>query len=190
MHESGEGAIQVLVENHRIFLRFLERRVGSREIAEDLLQDVFGRALARIDTLRDEESVVAWFYQALRNAVVDHHRRTDASARALAAFAAELEPAVPAPAIADEICACVSRLAATLKPEYADALQHIEIGGDSLAAYARARGISTNNAGVRVHRARAALRKQLIASCGTCAEHGCVDCSCREQPAPPQAPRP
>jgi RNA polymerase sigma-70 factor (ECF subfamily) len=31
--------IAVLVENHRRFLAFLERRVGSREVAEDILQD-------------------------------------------------------------------------------------------------------------------------------------------------------
>lgn len=39
-------------------------------------------------------------------------------------------------------------------------------------------GISTGNAGVRVFRAREALRRQVVASCGTCAEHGGVDCRC------------
>jgi len=28
-----------LVENHRDFLRFLERRVGRRDVAEDILQE-------------------------------------------------------------------------------------------------------------------------------------------------------
>jgi len=31
---------------------------------------------------------------------------------------------------------------------------------------------------VRLHRARAALREKLVRSCRTCAEHGCLDCSC------------
>src|SRR5688572_4203930 len=35
------ATINVLVENHRRFLQFLERRVGSREVAEDILQDAF-----------------------------------------------------------------------------------------------------------------------------------------------------
>ena len=48
----------------------------SRETAEDILQEAFGRALTRVDTLRDDESAVAWFYRLLRNAVIDHYRRT------------------------------------------------------------------------------------------------------------------
>ena len=39
--------------------------------------------------------------------------------------------------------------------------------------------ISASNAGVRVFRAREALKKRLAESCGTCAEHGCRDCTCQ-----------
>jgi RNA polymerase sigma-70 factor (ECF subfamily) len=45
-------------------------------------------------------------------------------------------------------------------------------------AFAEAAGITPNNASVRLFRAREALRQQLQRSCGTCAEHGCLDCSC------------
>jgi RNA polymerase sigma-70 factor (ECF subfamily) len=31
-----------------------------------------------------------------------------------------------------------------------------------------------------LHRARAALRKQLVQTCGSCAEHGCLNCICRK----------
>jgi hypothetical protein len=44
--------------------------------------------------------------------------------------------------------------------------------------YAASAGISSSNAGVRIFRARAALRREVSRSCGTCAEHGCLDCSC------------
>lgn len=76
------------------------------------------------------------------------------------------------------VCACVGTLAETLKPEYADALRRIEVDGVTVQAYAAELGIEANNAGVRVHRAREALRRRVMASCGTCAEHGCVDCTC------------
>jgi RNA polymerase sigma-70 factor (ECF subfamily) len=170
--------LTTLVENHRAFLHFLERRVGSRETAEDLLQDAFGRAVARIDTLREDESAVAWFYRLLRNAVIDHYRRSAAAGSALERFASELDEAVPPAEVEDEICACVSRLATTLKPEYADALRAIDVEGTPVKAYAAQRGLTAGNAGVRVFRARQALRTQVVASCGTCADHGCLDCSC------------
>ena len=172
------ASLDTLVENHRAFLRFLERRVQSRETAEDILQDAFGRAVTHVSTLRNDESAVAWFYRLLRNAVIDHYRRQAAAGSALERFASELDERVPPPEVADEVCACVSRLAATLTPAYADALAEIDVGGVAVKDYATKHGLTASNAGVRVFRARQALRAQVMASCGTCAEHGCLDCSC------------
>ncbi|MEX1130085.1 MAG: sigma factor-like helix-turn-helix DNA-binding protein [Vicinamibacterales bacterium] len=81
--------------------------------------------------------------------------------------------------MAGEICACISRLADTLKPEYADALKSVEVDGVPVKTYAERKGLSASNAGVRVFRAREALRKRVVQSCGTCAEHGCVNCTCQ-----------
>ena len=175
------AALQVLVDNHRTFLRFLERRVGNRDTAEDLLQDAFGRAVEHLEDVRENESIVAWFYRVLRNAVIDHYRRSDAAHRAVEAFARDFEEAVPPHDVHDAICACVSDLARTLKPEYAEALRRIDVEGVPVKVFAEQAGISAGNAGVRVFRAREALRKQVVASCGACAEHGCVDCRCGRQ---------
>lgn len=170
---------QLLVDNHREFLRFLERRIGRRDVAEDILQEAFARGLPKLETLRDGEAVVPWFYRTLRNATIDYYRRTKSADRALAQFAEEIETSEePTETIHDEVCRCVSRLAGTLKPEYADALRRIEVDGLSVTSFAEEQGISKNNAAVRVFRAREALRRQLAASCGTCAEHGCLSCTC------------
>jgi RNA polymerase sigma-70 factor (ECF subfamily) len=168
-----------LVENHRQFLAFLERRVGDRAIAEDILQDAFVKSLEKSDDVRDETSSVAWFYRTLRNAVIDHYRRSGARGRAIDAFARELEGAVePPPELHDEICGCLTRLASTLKPEYEAALRRVDVEGAPVQEFAAEAGITPNNASVRVFRAREALRKQVKSSCGTCAEHGCLECSC------------
>ena len=175
--------VQALVENHRKFLAFLERRVHSREVAEDILQDAFVRGLPRAGQLRDEESVVAWFYRSLRNALVDHYRKQGAEQRAFERVAVLSDESVPGvdAELMDTVCACAGALVGTLKPEYAEALRRVDLGGASVKAWAEADGLSANNASVRLHRARAALRQQVERSCGTCAEHGCLDCHC----APP-----
>lgn len=168
-----------LVANHRDFLAFIERKVESRALAEDILQDAFVKGMAKLDTLREGESAVAWFYRMLRNAVIDHYRKRGAASRGLEAFAKELDQHVePEAAVKNAVCQCVGRLAQTLKPEYADAIQRIEVDGVTVKAFAVEAGISSNNAAVRVFRAREALRKQVALSCGTCAEHGCLDCTC------------
>jgi len=171
-------AAAILVENHQAFLRYLERRVGDRALAEDLLQDAFVRNLDRLSSVPDE-GLVPWFYRVLRNAAIDRHRRRGAEERALAALAREVVDAtVPSDEMRQEICACVGRLAQSLKPEYARALQAVDIEDMPVKAFAEASGLTPSNAGVRLFRAREALRRQVAASCGTCAEHGCVDCSC------------
>ena len=174
----ARAPVEVLVENHRAFLRFLERRLGSRDAAEDVLQEAFARTVDRLDDV-PEEALVPWFYRVLRNAVVDRHRRSQAESRGLAGLARELaDAAAPPPDVRAEICACVGLLATTLKPEYADALAAVDVGGMPVKAFAAAAGLTASNAGVRLFRARAALKRRLAQSCGTCADHGCLDCSC------------
>lgn len=168
-----------LVGSHRQFLAFLERRLGDRALAEDILQDAFVKTLEKGDSVRDDESAVAWFYRLLRNSIVDHYRRSSVRSRALELLAGEMKDAVEPPhEIRGAICSCVGELAATLKPEYAEAIRRVELEGMPLQAFAGETGISPNNAAVRVFRAREALRKQVRDACRSCAEHGCLDCSC------------
>jgi RNA polymerase sigma-70 factor (ECF subfamily) len=174
------AALDTLVENHRAFLRYLERRIGDRDLAEDILQDSFARVIDQPDSAPADEGVVPWFYRVLRNAAIDRLRRRGTATRAMDAFARELETHASAQAeLEAEICGCVTRLAGTLKAEYAEALQAIDIGGQAVKSFAAERGLSPANAGVRVFRAREALRKRVMESCGTCAEHGCRNCTCQ-----------
>ena len=174
------AVVKALVDNHQRFLAFLERRVGSRETAEDILQDGFVRALERADTLQAEESATAWFYRLLRNALVDHYRRRGAEDRALAAVAADLASNNEDSELRDTICACVRQLIGTLKPDYSTALRRVELEGRKVGDFAREAGITATNASVRLHRAREVLRHRLIESCGTCVIHRCRDCECGE----------
>jgi RNA polymerase sigma-70 factor (ECF subfamily) len=175
-----DAAVAVLLENHRTFLHYLEGRVGDRALAEDILQEAFARVVAQPERAPGDEGVVPWFYRLLRNATIDQFRRRGASSRALDAFARELETQADAAGeLRGEICACVSRLAGTLKPEYAEALRDIEVEGLPVKRFAERKGLSAGNAAVRVFRAREALRKRVMESCATCAEHGCIDCTCR-----------
>jgi len=173
------AAIQLLVDGHRQFLAFLQKRVESREVAEDILQSAFVRGLERGAEVRDEESTVAWFYRVLRNATIDHYRHRAATERAMEAWGKDIiTQEAPEAEMTQEICQCVSALVETLKPEYVEALRIVDISEGSLKDLAQHTRTTSGNAAVRVHRAREALRKQVRIACGTCAEHGCLDCHC------------
>jgi RNA polymerase sigma-70 factor (ECF subfamily) len=174
------AAIQRLMDSHRQFLAFLQTRVESRAVAEDILQSAFVRGLERGGEVRDEESAVAWFYRILRNAVIDHYRHRDATERALEGWGKEfVTQEAPEADLKQEICQCVSGLLETLKPDYQVALRVIDLGEGSLNDLANEAKITSGNAAVRIHRAREALRKQVRTICGSCAEHGCLDCHCK-----------
>jgi len=177
---NAPDVLRVLLDNHARFLGFLERRVGSRDEAEDILQEAFVRSIGRMDDLRSSESATAWFYRVLRNAIIDHHRREGTRSRALLQLAAEADDASgdPDEELEAVACACVTALVDTLKPEYGAALRRVDLEGVSVRGFAEETGITPGNAGVRLHRAREALRRQLARSCGTCLEHGCLDCRC------------
>lgn len=181
----ADDAVATLVAGYGDFLRFVARRVGSQAVAEDILQEAFARAIDRIGELRSGESAPAWFYRTLRNAVIDHFRRQGASERAMAALSAELDEAAPPEVEARRgaACQCVLRLAGVLKPEYAAALQRVEVDGLSVQAFAEEASITANNAAVRLFRAREALRKRVVATCGPCADEGCLDCTCAPPPS-------
>ena len=171
----------MLLDNHARFLAFLERRVGSREEAEDILQEAFVRSLDRASSLRDAGSATAWFYRVLRNALTDHFRRQDARGRAIDRLTIETHLETdPDAELEAVVCACVLSLVETIKPEYGTAIRRVDLDGLSVRDYAIEAGITPSNAGVRLHRAREALRKQLVRTCRTCLEHECLDCVCRK----------
>lgn len=179
MSTESAASVAALVDNHRRFLAFVERRVGDRAEAEEILQAAFVRGLEHAGEIRAEERAVAWFYRLLRNSIVDHWRRRAAGRRAEEALARELGDAVaPPPEIAAELCHCFEALLPALAPAHEEILRRVDLGGMRPVDFAAEAGISPNNAMVRLHRARKALRVRLVEACGTCAEHGCLDCRC------------
>jgi RNA polymerase sigma factor (sigma-70 family) len=175
---------QLLAQRKR-FLAFVERRVSDSAMAEDILQTAYLRAFEHRDGFKPTESVVAWFYRLLRNAVIDSYRRHASKEKALETLTRELtrEPeacAQPSPGLQNEVCACLHGVVDALKPEYSEALRAIDLGEQRVRDFAQKHGLSASTAGVRLHRARAALRKQLLRTCATCAEHGCIDCTCKK----------
>jgi RNA polymerase sigma factor (sigma-70 family) len=176
-----ETSLDQLLAQRKQFLSFVQRRVSDSGLAEDILQTAYLRAFEHRDEFQPSESIVAWFYRLLRNAVIDSYRRHAAREKALEGWTRELEIAAqPSQDIQNEVCACLQGILGGLKPEYSEALRAIDLGEQRVQEFAEQHGISTSNAGVRVHRARAALRKQLLRTCATCAEHGCMNCTCKK----------
>ena len=172
----GDSIAERLIDARGQFLGYIRKRVGDPDLAEDILQDSLLRAIRAAPDLRNEERLIPWFYRVLQNAIVDAYRRRGVEdARVVVTEVPEIaaEPEHDA-----ELCACFEWLVPTLKPEYAELIRAVELGDEPPAVAASRLGITPNNLKVRRHRARQALRRKLEQTCRTCADHGCLDCTC------------
>ena len=173
--------LSILLASRRQFLAFVERRVASRDEAEEILQDAFARGVERVVDVREEGNVVAWFYRILRNAIVDRHRRRPEELPGLEIDSDILQVAADAE-LQRDVCVCIQGLLPLIRPDYAELVRLVDLEGRSVGAVAKDRGVSAGSARVRLHRARAALRREVQLTCRACAEHGCLDCSCARPP--------
>ncbi len=75
--KSGEStAFGVLYDRYaeKIY-RFVYYKIFNKEVAEDIVSDVFYKALERIDSYNPEKGVFsAWLYRIARNTVIDKYR--------------------------------------------------------------------------------------------------------------------
>jgi RNA polymerase sigma-70 factor (ECF subfamily) len=69
------GVEAALTENRHDFLRFLTRRLGSANAAEEVLQQFYLRAVSKASHLRKRESIHAWLYRLLTTVMADYARR-------------------------------------------------------------------------------------------------------------------
>jgi RNA polymerase sigma factor (sigma-70 family) len=175
---SSPDVASALLAHRSAFRAFLVSRVGNEADAEDLLQNGLIKALQRADELKNGEKCIAWFYQILRNVIIDHARSHNAARRRDDAWTTD------AVTLADDadaervLCGCFAHLLPSLKPTHAELLRRIDLEGQPVSATAIALGMTANNASVTLHRARAELRKKLQEFCGSCADGACLDCDC------------
>jgi RNA polymerase sigma-70 factor (ECF subfamily) len=190
MSDRTPEPVQTLVKNHRQFRAFLEQRVANPADAEEILQAAFLKTVEKSDTIHDEQNVVAWFYRVLRNAVVDHYRRQGAENRMLARTGFGRDIGEVEPSVERAICRCILDLLPTLPGDYATLLRRVDLENASITQVAADLELTPNNVRVRLHRARATLRRRLELTCRTCTEHGCLDCTCQRLPDPADPGRP
>ena len=175
-------ALNRLLERRSEFLAYLRKQGATEDQAEDLLHSALARGLEPWTAPPAPDSIVPWFYRVLRNALIDQARRSSAAGRALERYAHEA-PDMEPPTEPRRVCTCTRTVLASLKPEYAQLIEWVDVGAVPVEEAALRAGITANNAYVRLHRARKALRERLETVCGRCATGGgrCSDCYC--QPA-------
>lgn len=148
-------------EHRRELRAWLVRRLADPQTADDLLQDLFLKALARNRQFCEMADARAWLFAVARNALTDHLRPR----KNLVDLPEDLEAPIDEPAPVEALAACLPRALTELAPEDREALTLCDLEGMPQEAYARLKGLSLPGAKSRVQRARKRLREHILAAC-------------------------
>ena len=162
-------------QQHKTEIRgFLAHRAGSVAEADDLLQEVFLKALLHGQAFCTLDNPRAWLFHVARNLPVDRLRLTKEQVPLPDDLTAD---AVPEFQPVDLLSHCLPRVLTELSAEDREAILFCDMGGLTQKDFARQQGLSLAAAKSRVQRARVRLRSQLADACQvTFDEEGKVCC--------------
>lgn len=173
-------------EIHDIFRpkihRYLTRLVGEHE-AEDLTQEVFVRVSQALKSFRGESQLSTWIYRIATNVALDRLRSPffrQTVQKGLAndsttlseieledkdVWTGEKRPSLEASLIRKEMNECIRNFVENLPADYRTVVVLSELQGLTNNEIAEILGVSLHVVKIRLHRARAKLRKELEAHC-------------------------
>mgnify|MGYP005850758107 CR=1 FL=1 len=162
--------------------RYLTRFVGEHE-AEDLTQEVFVKVSQALKTFRSESQLSTWIYRIATNAALDRLRspsfrrmvqkRLANDPIALSeiepsdkdVWTREKTPSLEISLIRKEMNECIRNFVENLPTDYRTVVVLSELEGLKNNEIAQILGVSLDTVKIRLHRAKAKLRKELETHC-------------------------
>jgi RNA polymerase sigma-70 factor (ECF subfamily) len=175
--EGREAAYRELVRRYeRPVFSLVLRMVRDRQLAEDLAQETFVKALNAIATYRPEYKFSSWIFKIANNAAIDHLRRREVNTLSLdGAPNATSQEDIEATALqvgdkaetplaeleSRELGTAIERAIGHLRPEYRSCilLRHVE--GLAYEEIAQMLDLPLGTVKTYIHRARHELRGML-----------------------------
>ena len=153
-------AFELLVEEHTPWLLVrLTRRLGSREAAEDVLQEAFLAAYQQLASLRFPERFGAWLCSIADNKarMLQRRRLTQLS------LLDQLQPEIPPETGQKEIAGLVRKAMGRLSEPHRDVIVHHYLKGYSYRQTADLLQLGTETVKSRLQKARKHLQKEIMA---------------------------
>lgn len=140
---------------------WLRRRLKNPVEADDLLQDLFLKALRQGERFCAVQNTRAWLFEVARNTLADQLR----VARDTVELPEDLTALVEDPDTVDTLTICLSRVLSELNHEDREAITRCDLQGMAQAEFAQLNGLSLSGAKSRVQRARQHLRARMTQAC-------------------------
>ncbi|MBW8003699.1 MAG: sigma-70 family RNA polymerase sigma factor [Planctomycetes bacterium] len=156
--------------------RYLKRMVGAEE-AEDLTQEVFAKVSQALPSFEGKAQLSTWIYRIATNKAIDRLRSAsfrkskesvpadDVVAEFQVALKDEKNPTADKKLIEDEMNQCIRNYIANLPGSYRAVVTLSELEGFKNREIADILEISLDTVKIRLHRARARLKKEFERGC-------------------------
>jgi RNA polymerase sigma-70 factor (ECF subfamily) len=147
--------------------RYLERLVGNRATADDLLQETLLKIARALPDFEGRSSVKNWAFTIATRVATDHFRRPQNRAQIVDVEESEpiLETDTDQQLVVDEMSSCVREVIDSLPEDYRTAMVLHDLEGQTAAQVAEIVGCSIATAKIRIHRARRRLKEALDEEC-------------------------
>ena len=166
----GQPAFQDIARDlAQPLLRYLERYVGDRAVAEELRQGTLMRINKGLASFGGRSSIKTWAFSIASRVAADYLRHPDRRVRIveLNDAAEQLDPdrAIDERLVIDEMSECVRQVIDSLPDTYRAALILHDLEGLSAEQTAAISDCSLATAKIRIHRARLRLKEALKDQC-------------------------
>jgi RNA polymerase sigma-70 factor (ECF subfamily) len=154
---------------------YLRHQLADEHGAEDLLQEVFVKAMRQGEGFCSLNNPRAWLFQVARNALIDRARLAKAQVPLDEVADSMVAPAEETLAPVDALAGCVGRVLGELAAEDAAIVRACDLEGLTVREFAERHGLSLSAAKSRLLRARQRLRDRLTSACQVrFGDDGCV----------------
>lgn len=151
--------------NETALYRWLTQHCSCQDLAYDLLQETFLRALQRERAFCDIENQKAWLFTVAKNLLIDEWRKSgrlepipENNDLYTLDFRAEREPI-------DSLAQCLPKALACLSEEDRSVIEFCDLQGHSQQEFAKLHHLTVTAVKSRIQRARPKLRAQLKVNC-------------------------
>jgi len=144
---------------------WLTSQTHDDALVQDLLQDVFIRAMDQKQAFCDIRNTKAWLFKVAGNLVIDHARKQKTLSMVEDVELEASEYHLSDKDVIDKLAHCLPRVLNELTPQDSDLLKGCDINGMSQQEYATRHGLTLSATKSRLLRARLKLKQQLSHSC-------------------------
>ena len=150
-------------------MRYLERYVGDRAVADDLWQETLMRMNKGLSSFSGRSSIKTWVFSIASRVAADYFRHPGRKTRIVelneVAEQIDSDRTIDERLVVDEMNECVRQVIDSLPDAYREALILHDLEGLSAEQTAEICDCSVASAKIRIHRARLRLKEALKAQC-------------------------